>query len=348
MTKHKLCKSAVLTDMLEEKIIRGVFPPGSDFPTMDMLMREHNISIVTANKILKELNTRGLIDVRRGRKTKIPFRGTVFPQLSKPIGIVNPMPQPYRLAKWRDELLQEIQRMILAHGNRSLWLPADFALDNVIDRCSGLIYSSEQIPPEQWDVLLKSETPCARITFERPHPNCIFIDYRPAIDQVLMHVVSSGCENIIFLYSSEEECSGGKIWYKENMRFLDTLEPYCINETRIHYLVINPEDFGSEAEFTEIMRGITGKTAILGTCCNYNPMVINAMTALNREIHKDYEIYALSFVGAPMPSVNNVDIRYSLIAEKMIDMFYENCITRTIQSGRTLQAEFIPRLNATQ
>ena len=343
MTKHKLCKSAVLASMYEEKLKQGFFPPGSDFPTMQNLMREHNISIVTANKILKALNTRGLIDVCRGRKTKIPFRGTTFPLLSKPIGIVNPMPRPKRLAKWRHQLLQDIQRLILAQGNRCLWLPADFTLNTVIDRCAGLIYSSELIPPEQWDALLQSGIPCAKISFDRPHPNSVFIDYRPAIDRVFMHIVSSGCKNIVFLYPSEQECAGGKIWYQQNMRFLDTLKPYGITEEHIYYAVVTPEDIYKEDELIEIADGITGKTAMIGTCCNYNQLSNKVMGELGREIHKDYEIYALSFVGETMKSGNNVDIKCSLIAEKMIDMFYQNCITGAIQAGRTLQAEFIPR-----
>lgn len=337
---RKSKRNAVLHD-LTDKIRKGVYPPGSEFPTMEDLMLHYKISIGTVGKVIHDLKQLGLIDAAKGRKSRIPLVGKIVPpKLTKPIGVISPASEPFRLSRWRDVVLQLLQREILEDGNQSLWLPEDFDIDQVHDHYAGIIYSGELIPEAQWQRLMDLKIPCARMSFERPYPNTVFIDYRPAMDQIILHMTQNQCRRVIFLASSDVESRGARAWFQKHARFMEALEAYGIEE-QSHLEVIPNKNIGTDELFTEITRH-KSKVAFITTCSAYTPLIMQLTDKCGMEIHRDFEIYSFSFIENEICIGNNIDLKYTVITEKMMDMFYRQYTTGEQQIGEIIFAEFIP------
>lgn len=337
---RKSKRNAVLHD-LTDKIKKGIYPPGSEFPTMEELMLHYKISIGTVGKVMHDLKHLGLIDAAKGRKSRIPLAGKIVPpKLTKPIGVISPASEPFRLSRWRDVVLQLLQREILKDGNQSLWLPEDFDADQIGDHYAGIIYSGEVIPGAQWQRLMDLRIPCARMSFERPYQNTVFIDYRPAMDQVILHMARSKCQRAIFLTSSELESRGACRWFQTHARFIEALEAYGIDD-QSHLVVIPNKNLGTDELLTEI-RKQESKAAFVTTCSAYTPLILQLTDKCGMEMHRDFEIYSFSFIENEICVGNNIDLKYESITEKMLDMFYRQYTTGEEQVGEIIFAEFIP------
>ncbi len=342
MNTRKRSKCVVLVEALAQEIAAGILPPGSDFYTMEGLMRKYKISIVTANKVLRELKELGLLEVQKGRRSRVPAAGKPRPvKLSKPIGIINPGGEFFRQCRWRNALLQDIQQRIIAHGNQALWLPEDFDAAAIKERCAGLIYSNEQISEAAWRMALASGIPCVRLSFEMAGVNSVFIDYRPALDQISLHIAGANCRRVAFLAHDRESVLQATAWIQRRTQLLDTLREYGIGASECHYLTampcrgIKPEEWQPEPG-----RG-DDKIAFIGFCGGSSGHIVQCMSRSGRQLHCDYEIYSLAFVDKEILIGFNTDMKYLLAAERMVDMLYRQCTTGRPQVGEAILAEFV-------
>src|SRR5690349_12565923 len=58
-----------IADVLRDRIVRGVYPPGHPLPSEPELSQEFDVSRITINRAVGLLRSDGLVRVRRGRGT---------------------------------------------------------------------------------------------------------------------------------------------------------------------------------------------------------------------------------------------------------------------------------------
>ncbi|MGD9636228.1 MAG: GntR family transcriptional regulator, partial [Pirellulales bacterium] len=71
--------------LLRERILAGIYPPGSALPSEHELMRSFDISRITAKRALDELLAEGLVDRSRGRGTIVRPNVLAHPFISADI-----------------------------------------------------------------------------------------------------------------------------------------------------------------------------------------------------------------------------------------------------------------------
>ncbi len=342
MGKSRRSKTAILVEEFADKIKTGAMTPGNDFFTMKALMARYRISIGTANKVLQELQALGLLEVQRGRKSKIANLLAQPPVLAKPVGVIAPVNEPFHQARWRDAILQEVQRRLFLHGNRSLLLPDDFDLRQAESNYSGFIYATERVNMERWQNLLTAQIPCARISFDRPYFNTVFSDYRPALDRLILHMAAARCKRTIYLAPSEEECARIESKLQLHGRATEIMNEYGIRQENRTRLVMIPNLYGDTTRLEEEIGKAGGKLALTLSCSAYIPMILRIMENHGRRIHVDYELYSFSFIENEIALGSRLDLKYPVMAGKLVDMFYRQCLSGEPQLGEILVADFIP------
>ena len=60
---------AQLADLLRQRIARGVWPPGTQLPSLEALMQEFDVARVTVRQAIDLLAREGLVSPQRGRGT---------------------------------------------------------------------------------------------------------------------------------------------------------------------------------------------------------------------------------------------------------------------------------------
>ena len=60
-----------LTEIFRDKIRSGVWPDGSEIPTLEELTKEYSLARVTVRQAIQELAREGLLSSHRGRRTKV-------------------------------------------------------------------------------------------------------------------------------------------------------------------------------------------------------------------------------------------------------------------------------------
>ena len=57
--------------VLRDKILRGIYPKGSNIPSENELVKEYSVSRITARRSLENLSRDGLVTRHRGRGTVV-------------------------------------------------------------------------------------------------------------------------------------------------------------------------------------------------------------------------------------------------------------------------------------
>ncbi|MGO4268221.1 GntR family transcriptional regulator, partial [Stenotrophomonas sp. TAB6] len=65
-------------DEIAGRIREGVLPPGTQLPTVRVLMKQHGVALATASRIYRELESIGLVVGETGRGTFV--RDTSLPR----------------------------------------------------------------------------------------------------------------------------------------------------------------------------------------------------------------------------------------------------------------------------
>ncbi len=341
--KHpKVTKTVLIHNELAQKIREGEYNAGSDFFTTDELMLRYKISSGSAVKILQTLRDAGLLEMVRGHRSKIAAIEQLhtYPVLKKPIGITGPINGPFRMARWRDHMLFEIQRKLLKLGNQPLWLSEHFSLDGIQNQCAGVIYSGELVPEEQWNYLMQNNIPCARISFERPYLNTVFNDFRVAMDQLALHMFRSHCRKLLYVASSEQEEAKVKKWMTR-IRLDELMAAYGLSHEESISLVVMPDIPGSLEKLKTTILGTPHKIALLTCASTCNKLLFHILEECGRKMGADYEIYAMSALSDEIVFGHWIDMKCEEMEQKLIDMFFRQCQTSMPQVGEIVYPQFI-------
>lgn len=343
MIKTRKSKKAIIQDDLTKKIKGGIFAPGTDFPTIAELMTQYNISMVTAGKIIRSLGQSGFLEVSRGRKSKVviqDYRPNPH-QLSLPVAIVSPVDSLARQVRWRNAMMQQLQYQLLIDENSGIWLPETFQSDMVHGNYSGIIYATERVPEEQWQSLMDAKIPCVRPSFSGISFNTVLIDLRQTLDRLALHICQSDCRRIVLLEPTEMESEEAKNWYLSSSTFFATLDAHGItSDQRIHLAAIPHEKIGMNL-LTNEMKKREDKTAWIVPNTLYEQHLAQFLNAMNQKLHEDYKIYCMSITENEIPLGHGIDMKYTAVANRMLDMFYRQYNTGQPQLGEVIAAEFV-------
>lgn len=337
-------KKVILAEKLAADIRSGLFAADQGFPTTAELVRHYRISAGTAGKVLHDLERAGLIDVTRGRRSKVladPGNDDGSVRLDKPVGVVGEMGGFFRVDRWRELVLHNLQQRLLSHGNQPVWLPADFELNAVEKRFSGIVFAGGYAAEPYWRDLLDKRIPCVQISFLRPLFNTVYNDYRPAMDQVALHLIRQGCRRVFYLVASEAEAESVRWWFR-HIAFPDMLQAYGIPPEFCGEMIVAPTTGDGIAELSAAIRNTREKVAFMASSTAYNQFLIRFLPGFGLTMGKHYELYSLSFVTNEVLIGHNIDIRHEVMVDKMLALFYRQIRTGKPQIGEVMFPQFIP------
>ncbi len=343
MEKLRRTKKVILVEEFAEKIKNGGLAPGSIFPNIDELMLRHKISSGTAGKVINCLGKLGLLEISRGRRTKVKLvlpKGD-RPVLDKPIALLSPSMEFFRHSRWREWTLHYLQRSLLDHGNRALWLADIHDCKHAAEAYSGFIVIGEFIPENLWQKLRELNLPCVRLSFERPYPDAVFSDYRPVMDRIALFLAERECKKLLFVFTSQTEARLSYAWYR-NHGFFFTAGHYGITEQDCHNVVVSPDDSALGEVLRTALLNASEKVAIITATAVYNQHLATIISDFGRRPKVDFEQITLSHVPREVSMGSYVDIKCELIVDKLIDLFYRRCAESKPQIAEIVYPEFIP------
>ncbi|MGE4565316.1 MAG: hypothetical protein AB7F32_10640 [Victivallaceae bacterium] len=342
MEKLRRTKKVILVEEFARRINNGGLAPGSFFPNIDELMRRHNISSGTAGKVISSLGKLGLLEISRGRRTRVKsvLPKSDRPALTKPIALLSPSMECFRHSRWREWTLHYLQRSLLDHGNQSLWLADIHNCEHAAEAYSGFIVIGEYIPENLWQKLRGLDMPCVRLSFDRPYPDAVYSDYRPVMDRLALFLAERECKKILFIFSSQTEARLSCAWYR-HLGFFFTAGHYGITEQDWCNVVISPDDAGLDEVLRTALLSTTEKMAIITGTAVYNQHLADIVADFGRRAKVDFEQIALSHVPREVNTGTYIDSKCELIVDKLIDLFYRRCLESKPQIAEIVYPEFI-------
>lgn len=344
MMDKRRSKRVVLVEDFAQKIRRGNFAPGSEFPSTDELTRCFKISSGTAGRLTRELAEMGLLDVGRGRRSRVRETALCEPffRLAKPVGVISPALAFARHSRWRECILHNLQRTLLEHGNDSLWLAEDFDPETAAKDFSGFLFAGEMVPAELWTMVQKSGKPCVKLSLERPDPDTVFIDYRPIIDRLALQMIDRGCRRVIYLTASDEEAKVARAWSERNGSY-DIFQLYGINRDAMNYPVVVPDRQIGVEDLRRLVLADRRKIAFAAGSPDCIQWLFGLMAELGREPGRDFELFSMSRIPHEIVLGHYIDIKCELIVKRMLDLFYRHCRTGEPQVGEIIYPELVMR-----
>lgn len=344
MIDKRRSKRMALVEEFIEKIKRGNFPPGSEFPSTDELTRCFKISSGTAGRLTRELAAMGLLDVGRGRRSRVR-EGALYeqtPRLDKPVGVISPALDFPRHSRWRGCILHNLQRTLLEHGNDSVWLSEDFTPAKVAGDFSGFLFAGELVPAELWAEVKRSGKPCVKLSLERAEPDTVFLDYRPSIDHLTLQIIGRGCRRIIYLCAGEAEAEQARKWSARH-GWDDIYQLYGINRDAISYPVVSADCPSGLEELRQLILASPEKIAFAAGSPHCMQQLIGLMAELGRESGVDFEFFSMSRIPHEAVLGHYIDVKCELIVSRMLDLFYRHCRTGLPQLGEIVYPELVMR-----
>ena len=335
-------KRTILLEEFKRKILSGEMRPGELFPSALKLAPSYNISLRTATGIIRELGDIGLLDVAPGRRSIVcaPRKNPKRPRFDKPIGIICLRGDLLCIAQWRDWLLQQFQERLHADVFQTKCLPENFR-DVDLKAYSGFIVAGEILAPNQWETLQETGLPCVNLSFFRPQPNTVYMDYRAAMDQVALFLAKRECQYVIMLSCGGREAKYASNWFNE-IGFIKTLQDYHVDEYGFQRLAIIPGASKEQKHLRNIVTAVKKKTAFLTSSPAYSQMILELMKDQKKNLGTDYEIISLSRAPDEPVIGEYIDMKCQEIANKMLDILYAHQMQRKPQVGQVVIAEFNP------
>ncbi len=337
MEKLRRTKKVVLIEEFAGKIRNGTMPPGSFFPNVDELMRRHKISSGTAGKIISGLGKLGLLEISRGRRTKVkadlPRKSR--PELPLPIGILSPSMEIFRHSRWREWMLHHLQRSLLNQGTQSLWISGIRDREQALKAYSGFIVIGEYVPEDLLQSLRDVGLPCVLLSFDRPCPDSIYLDFRPVMDQAALFLARQKCRRLVLIASNREEGRIANTWCRR-IGFFQLLECYGITAGDCREVIVSPEDPALSKTLRNALLSSREKPAVITLTTVFNQPVADIMNDCGRKGGTDYELISLSHVPQELCLGAYADIKCELIIERLIDLFF-----RRYESSEPQIAEII-------
>lgn len=342
MPKQRRTKRTILFEEYKKKILSGEMKPGDLFPSAKILGPSCNVSQRTATSIIRELGHIGLLKVSPGRRSIVcaPGKNPKRPRFDKPIGIISPRADLLSVALWRDWLVQHFREKLTEEGFESVWISEDIKKEDLKDY-SGFIVAGEILQTPQWEMLQNSGLPCVRISFVRPYPNTVYVDYRPALDQVGLFLARQECRCVIMLTCCEREAKYAFNWFSE-IGFMKTLQSYNVEEYGFQRIVITPGASKELKHLRTITSAIKEKTAFLTSSPAYTQIITELMANQKKILGADYEVISLSRAPEEPIAGGYVDLKCHEIINKMLEVLFTHQLQRKPQIGQVIAAEFYP------
>ncbi len=342
MEKLRRTKKVILIEEFAEKIKSGGMAPGSFFPNIDELTRRHKISSGTAGKVINCLGKLGLLEISRGRRTKVKavLPKSDYPLLDKPVALLSPSMESFHHSRWREWTLHYLQRSLLGHGNQSLWLSDISARSHAAETYAGFIVIGEYIPENLWQTLQEYELPSVRLSFDRPYPDAIYSDYRPVMDRIALFLAERECRKILFIFTSQAEARVSYAWYRNN-GFFYIAGHYGITEEDCCNVIISPDDPMLREVLRTALLASSEKVAIISATAVYNHHLAGIIADFGRRPNVDFEQITLSHVPREVSVGSYVDIKCDLIVDRLLDLFYRRYAERKPQVAEIIYPEFV-------
>ena len=342
MPNQRRTKKTILFEEFKRKILSGEMKPGELFPSAKTLGPSCNISQRTATSIIRELGHLGLLKVSPGRRSVVcaPGKNPKRPCFDKPIGIISPRSDLLSVALWRDWLVQHFQEKLQQEGYQATCVPEDIKEED-LKAYSGFVVAGEVFQAPRWDMLLNSGLPCVRLSFFRPYPNTVYVDYRLALDQIGLFLARQECRCVIMLTCSEREAKYAFNWFSE-IGFMKTLQDYNVEEYGFQRIAITPGVSKELKHLRAITSAIKAKTAFLTSSPAYTQIITELMASQKKILGADYEVVSLSRAPEEPIVGGYVDLKCHEIINKMLGVLFTHQLQRKPQIGQVIAAEFNP------
>lgn len=340
MLQKRRTKKIIVLEEFVQKINDGQLLSGSLFPTTAELMRTYDISNRTAGGIIRGLSKMGLLDTAKGRRSvvKSECKFPLNPRFDKPIGIIVPGAAMFRHVAWRDWLAAHFQERLRRDGFQARLIPEDFDQDSLA-ACSGVIVAGELLCDQKWDEIQISGLPYVGLSFAKPLPDIVYVDYRHALDELALHLAASGCRKFVHVSSFEREARTVFGWYAK-IGFFPIIQAYGVDHDGCYHPVVPPDQEACEAAFKPILGGAKEKAAILVTGTAYHSIIMDMMKRHSRRLGRHYELVSLSHVPHEKAPGCCIDLKCIEIADTMLTMLYRRQLQKRPQMGKIIQAEF--------
>ncbi len=334
-------KRTVIEEELEGRIASGILEDGSEFPGARQLTRLYGISQRTASVIIRDLGRKGLLKTSRGRRSRVssvPARKIPL-HFERPVGLIGAASEVVSIPSWRSWLFRRLRKKLSEAGIPCSPVSANAVPKKAVRTFSGIILAGEWIQPPFWESVEESGLPCARISFCRPHPDSVFVDYRPAMDRLALFLAGKECRRLVLLTSSEREFQYSASWFGE-IGFMESMEDYRIGEQGIMRMAFHPE----LPEDAERLRKFVGTNRVRTGYLTCSPEAASAvsgiMSGLRLHPGMDYEL--VSLCGAPETAIPShyIDLKCTEVAENLLDLFCLHAGTGKSQLGRIVYAKF--------
>ena len=342
MPKQRRTKRTILFEEFKKKILTGEMKPGELFPSARILGPSCNVSQRTATSIIRELGHLGLLKVSPGRRSVVcaPGKNPKRPRFDKPIGIISPRSDLLFVAQWRDWLVQHFQEKLTGEGYQAICVPEDIKEED-LKAYSGFVVAGEVFQAPKWEMLLNSGLPCVRLSFFRPYPNTVYVDYRLALDQVGLFLARQECRCVIMLTCCEREAKYAFNWFSE-IGFMKTLQSYNVEEYGFQRIVVTPGTSKELKHLRTITSAVKEKTAFLTSSPAYTQIITELMANQKKILGADYEVISLSRAPEEPIAGGYVDLKCHEIINKMLEVLFTHQLQRKPQIGQVIAAEFYP------
>lgn len=341
MSGQRRTKKTILFEEFKRKILSGEMKPGEVFPSAAKLAPSCNVSLRTATSIIRELGQAGLLRVSPGRRSVVsaPGGNPKRPRFDKPIGVISPRSDLLSVSQWRDWLLHHALERLREEGIPAVWLPEEVR-EEELEEYSGFVVAAEVFLSRKWDMLLNTGLPCVRLSFFRPYPDTVYIDYRPALDQVALFLAKQGCRCVVMLNCSEREAKFAYNWFSE-IGFIKILQDYNVEEYGFQRIMATP-DSKDRKRLRTITSAIGEKIAFLVSSPSYTPMVTELMRGQKKILGADYELISLSRAPEEPIAGGYIDLKCREIIDRMLEILFARQLQGKNQIGQVIAAEFNP------
>ena len=269
-----------------------------------------------------------------------PGKNPKRPRFDKPIGIISPRSDLLFVAQWRDWLVQHFQEKLAGEGYQAICVPEDIKEED-LKAYSGFVVAGEVFQAPKWEMLLNSGLPCVRLSFFRPYPNTVYVDYRLALDQVGLFLARQECRCVIMLTCCEREAKYAFNWFSE-IGFMKTLQSYNVEEYGFQRIVVTPGTSKELKHLRTITSAVKEKTAFLTSSPAYTQIITELMANQKKILGADYEVISLSRAPEEPIAGGYVDLKCHEIINKMLEVLFLHQMQRKPQTGQVIIAEFNP------
>lgn len=341
MAQKRRTRKVILIEEFARKIKSGQLISGSEFPSLDELMRTCDVGSRTAGAIVRALSQMGLLDTQRGRRSLVhsEFKVPLRPRFDKPVGIVAPPAPIFKYVAWRDWLAEHLQERLLKDGFRSLIVPADFKTAYLTENVSAIIVIGETLCDQKWEEINASGLPRVALSFARPMPDTVYVDYRNALDELAIYLARRNCRRFIHISSFEREARTVFNWYAK-IGFMPLVQAYGIDATGCHHPVLLPEAESCETMLKQLVIGNRDKPVIVLSNTSYHALIVEIMKRYKRKLGVHYELVSLSHVPLEKAPGICVDQNSVEIADNLLSMLYMRQIMKQPQFGKIIMAKF--------